>query len=326
MSIRDDAYQLCRAVGNASSRTQVADLIRSLNNRGNLGYIGHRQFAQIAGYLTVEQNRSEIMFAPLPRNIPELEDDERRLLRGVHNQIVLLNEQCVTPLTNALPKSTLAVNPYNNIPYTLSPDIIGSDVLTLETIEAMAQSFHNHPQIAIAIESATVIPEEIEPQDYAQRVLDMREEFIKAGACETPEWLTNINMTQNVASLQRTFIRHIAALVSIRESLATLNQLIYQKIFDDRLIELDDDHLIKMVGYGSNGGIAVIYQNAGQLFRTEVNDLIYANFTLRDSQIKELCRVDHLENIMAGFGEPQYVELRVIDGNLNPYGSLLRRI
>lgn len=326
MSIRDDAYQLCRAVGNTSSRKRVAEIISSLDQGGDLGYYGHRQYAQILGYLAVEQKRTELMEGPFPKSIMTLQEEDRKLLEGIHNKLVSLNEQCVAPLTSAMPKCALAVNPYNHISYTPSSDVIESDLLPLEVIEAMASSFHNHPQIAKAIESSGIISEEFSPQEYAQRVIDMREEFIKAGACETPQWLTNTTLFQKEDSPQRTFIRHIAALVSVRESLGTLNQLIYQKILSDQLVELDDDHIIKMVGYGSNGGIAIIYQNAGLLVLTEVSDLIYVNFRLWESQIKELCRVDYLEDIMADFGEPQYVELRVVDENLNPYGRLLDRL
>lgn len=326
MSIRDDAYNLCRTVGRSTSRSDVAELIRGLNDRGNLGYYGHHQFAQVLGYLVVDQNRAEMMARPIPKNIPALEDTERKLLAGVHNQIVRLNEQCVTPLTSALPKCVVAVDPYNTFSYTPLSEVDERDLLTPEAIRLMAESFHNHPQIAVALASAEIVPEDVTPQEHAQQVLGMREEFLKAGARETPKWLVDIVYRQREDLPRRIYTRHIAALLSVRESLSTLNQLIYQKIFDDKLVELSDDYIIKLAGYGSDGGIGVIYQNAGLLSLSEVGDLIFANFTLSGDPVRELCRIDHLENIMADLGAPQYAELRVIDENLNPYGALIRGI
>jgi hypothetical protein len=304
----------------------VAELIRSLNDRGNLGYYGHHQFAQVLGYLVVDQNRAEMMARPIPKNIPALEDAERKLLAGVHNQIVRLNEQCVAPLTGALPKCAIAVDPYNTFSYAPLSEINESDLLTPEAIRLMAESFHNHPQIAIALASAEIVPEEVTPQEHAQQVLGMREEFLKAGARESPKWLVDIIYRQRENLPRRIYTRHIAALLSVRESLAALNQLIYQKIFDDKLVELSDDYIIKLVSYGPYGGLRIIYQNAGLLSLTEVGDLIFANFTLSGDSVKELCRVDYLENILADIGAPQYAEFRMIDENLNPYGALLREL
>ncbi len=120
------------------------------------------------------------------------------------------------------------------------------------------------------------------------------------------------------------FFRHLGAILGLRASLSTLNQLIYTKIFSDKLLILDGDNIIKFGAYHfATGGANAVFLNAGLMFLVEVNDIIILRTNLLGQRVTKFCRVEALDpEIALDFGNPRYIELREIDESLNPYGLL----
>lgn len=326
MSIRDEAYGLCKAIGISPARKLVHDLILSLKN-GMLEYYGHEEHAQFLGYLMVDQERARFAEGPHPLQIPPLKDEQRQLLAAIHNRIVQLNKQCVSPLVDALPLCAKAVDPYNLYDYKVPSEFIEIDLLKPEDTSSLVRSFHAHSQIATVIESSKAVSSDITEDGYKDDVLKMTNELYGEGPLKTSEWLDRIFHYESKTSPYRTFVRHLAALASIRESLRTLNQLIRQKISFDKLAKLDEDNIITHGPYVlSTAGIPIVYQNAGYMFVAEKDDLILAKNMALTSRPLQLWRIEKLDPAIIAFppGEPRYVELRAIDENLNPYGSLVR--
>lgn len=328
MSIRDEAYKVCKGIGSSPSRKIVHDLILSLKN-GMIEYYGHEEHAQFLGYLMVDQERARFAEGPHPLQIAPLEDEQRQLLAAIHNRIVELNRQCVLPLIDALPLCAKAVDPYNLYDYKGPSEFMEIELLKPENTGSLVQSFHAHPQIEIAIESSKAISPDITEDGYKNDVLKMTNELYGEGPLKISEWLDRIFLHESLTSPHRTFVRHLAALASIRESLRTLNQLIRQKISFDKLAKLDEDNIITYGSYVvSPAGIPVVYQNAGYMYFAEKDDLILAKNMALTSRPLQLWRIEKLDPAILAFppGEPRYVELRAIDENLNPYGSLVRRL
>jgi hypothetical protein len=289
-------------------------------------YHGHEEHAQLLGYLMVDQERARFTEGPHPLQIPPLEETQRRLFAAAHNQIIQLNKQCVAPLVDALPLCAKAIDPYNRYDYKTPSEFIEIDLLKPGSTSSFVTNFHTHPQIAIAIESSKAVSPEITEEIYKNDVLKMINELSGEGPLKTSEWLDRIFHTESKASPYRTFIRHLAALASVRESLRTLNQLIWQKISYDKLALLDEDNIITYGPYVvSPAGLPIIYQNAGYIFLAEKDDLILAKNMALTSRPLQLWRIEKLDPAIIAFppGEPRYVELRAIDENLNPYGSLV---
>jgi hypothetical protein len=323
MSIRSAAYDLCKGLWDAPCRKQINELILGLKD-GLLHYYGHHEYAQLLGYLMVDQERARFETGPHPTKIFPLRDDQRQLLAAAHNQIVELNRQCAAPLIESLPKCAKAINPYNKYNYNTPTAFIECDFLSPESVNKMANAFQGHPQITIARESSAAIPDEVTEEIYTEDVWKMREEFVSAGPLKYPDWLKKVLNTQSETSRYRTYLRHLAALTSIRESLATLNQLIYQKIFYERLLVLDEEYIIKGGPYVlGTGGISLVFQFAGIFYLMEPHDIILAKLVALPSEPLESCRVETFHMPFPP-GEPAYVELRVIDENLNPFGALVK--
>lgn len=325
MSIRDVAYSLCKDVWNSTSRVQIQELILSLRN-GMLHYLGHHQFAQLLGYLVVDQERERFETGLHPTKVFPLTDEQRQILASAHNQIVELNRQCVAPLIEALPKCAKAVDPYNKYDYRAPSDFVECDLLPPESIKRMASAFHNHPQITIAIENSTVVSDDITEEVYISNVLKMTDDFVAEGPLKYPKWLDDLRHKESKGSRYRAYIRHLAALTSIRESLAMLNQLIDQKIFYEKLLVLDEEYIIKSGPYSvSTAGTSMVFQFAGIFYIMEAHDIILAKIVALPSSPLQLCRVERFD--MPPYpGEPAYVELRAIDEHLNPYFALVRSI
>lgn len=325
MSIRNAAFQLCKAVWESASRKQIVDLNDKIHN-GMVMHFGDQEHAQFLGYLMVNQERHRYAEGPHPFNFPGLEAEQQQLLAAAHSRFTELNTQCVASLLDALPNVSQAINPYSRYDYKTPTEVIKIDLLTDENIASMASSFHAHPQIAIAIETSRILSPGITTEIYHNDVLKMVNELEKEGPLKTPEWLQRVRHSEKLDSPRRTYIRHLAALASIRESLRTLDQLIFQKIFSEKLVVLDDDRIITYGPYTVNtGGMPIIFQNAGYALFLSKHDIILAQLMALTSRPIQLCRVEKLDPEIFHFppGNPRYIEVKAIDEHLNPYGALI---
>jgi hypothetical protein len=329
MDIREAAYKLCKALAALPARTQIAEIIRSLHNT-QLSYYGHRQYAQALGYLIINQQREELAARPLPIHVESLQEEKLKVIAGFHKQITDLNESCINTLTNALPNCTVqAVSPYNRFTYNPPAELSEVEIFPKEEAENLVSAFQSHPQIEIAINSASVIPATFSPEYYMQNVWNLEADIQTTGALKAPDDLERLDFRLRKDSPHRTFIRHIAAIASVRASLSVLNELIYQKIFDDKLLVIDETNTIKFGSYYlATGGCSVIYQDAGLLYFVDPYDIIMLKTILLGNPVTKLCRIELLDPSINLHhpGEPRYTELREIDQNLNPYGILFRTL
>ena len=340
MSIRADAYQLCKTVWNSPSRDKIRDLIRSLNripeagirtetDRSHFGYMARKQNAQVLGYLMVDQERARLEKGPFPHPISPLRDQERQLLASAHNQFIQLNEQCVAPLTAELPKCTKAIDPYSQFPHSAPPAVSEGDVLAPEAIQAMATSFHQHPAINTALRGIEPVVDSLTEDQYMEAVLKLNDSFLKAGVLDAPKF-TEITFTHSQDSPKRIIACRLVALICVRASLATLDQLIYQAILSNKLPVLNEDNIVRIREHTTHlagGGLSIIYQPNEQAGITDLGYLVLVKCTSLKVPIDQLCRVERTNfKFSQDFGETVQVELREIDENLNPFGPLLDHI
>ncbi len=241
MSIRDEAYRLCKTVWASPSRAKLRDLIHGIDrvadedrdtekDRSHLGYLARSLHAQVLGYLVVDQRRAELEQDPYPQRIRPLFDSERQFLAGVHRQILLLNEQCIAPLVAQLPRSAAAVDPYAKFGIVTLTGTHNGDILTTQAIDAMARSFHQHPAIVAALEIPKGSMREMTANQLIGAVQDFTTRLVESGPRNTPESLKDIifkgfpgagadpNRDQKNA-LYRAIGRHLLALTCIRDSL-----------------------------------------------------------------------------------------------------------
>lgn len=325
MEIRKAAFELCKTVGVSSGKKQIVDLMDSIRNT-SLHYHGHELHAQALGYLLMHQKRTQLANKPIPLILEPLEDEKVKLLAGFHKKITELNERCVKPLTDALPSCTNKVlSPYNSFDLQPISEVAEIDIFAKKQADNLVEAFHNHPYIKNAIDSSSIIPITFSQEEYLEYTWRVENDIKASGALKRPQELEEILLRENQNSRNRTFLRHIAAVISLRASLSVLNELIYSKIFFDQLLCIDKNNTIRFGAYHTaTGGSSVIFQHAGLMYLVETDDIIVLKTILIGNPVAKFCRVEMLDPHIPilDFGDPRYAELREIDENLNSYGIL----
>ena len=324
MEIRKATYELCKLISTLPERPKLANLISSMGN-SQLGYYGHRQYAQVLGYLMVNQERANFDAKPFPEHIQPLPVETLKTLAGIHKRIVDLNQRCVKAITDKLPRCSFRVlSPYNRFAYVAPNDIPDLNILTDQQTNELVEAFQSHPKVAIALESSTSIPPTFSEEHYMQNVWAL-EEDIKKGRLERPKELQELKFKVPKDAPRRIVVRHIAAVMSVRASLSVLNQLIYQKLFYDKLLVIDENNTIRFGSFHLESGCgSAIFQHAGLLYVMEVGDIVLLKTVLLHTPVSKLCRVEFLDPHipLLDFGEPRYSELREVNENLDPYHAL----
>lgn len=327
MSIRSDAYSICKHVWDSPSREHLKSVVRKLQ-ASEFGYLAQGQHAQILSFLVIDQRKPELeKKLQLLRIIP-LDDEDRILLSKAHKQILQLNMKCIAPLSAELPQCVKAVDPYHKFKYKLS-EVPDGDILSEEVLGKMAKSFNEHPAIKAAIQSVKAATIKMTEDEYIKAVSIFYETLIKAGAYDAPNHIINI-MFSHKDSLQRTIARHITALTCIQASLSVLDQLIYQAILNNKLPLLDKNNIIE-IGQMSNNlvgnGLFLSYQPGEQLSTVNISDIVLVKIETPGLPLGELWQAQAVHREYSQeFGSCAELTLREVDENLNLFGHLLEHI
>jgi hypothetical protein len=350
MSIRDDAYALCKTVFRVPLKEALKGLVEELNrsprvnapdqavsaaqDRSLFGYLarGGRDWnrAQILPFLLLAMRSGQPLSDRFPMIIPSLRDEERELFARAHAQMLRLNYECLSPLLSRLPHYARAVSPYGHLPDVPLSEESGDDLLSTQSISAMARSFHRHPAFSIALGSNPLSAKDAEQFDLAQAVWQIDESIHRAGTIHEPKDINDIFANSRESAPNRTAFRHLSALVCLRESLTMLDQLVFQALLSEnlKLPVLDEDNIIdpgRWVTTHVSKGNHVIYQRDARAPRGINDYLVLYLWPHGYKPVKELCHVEHLRIDYSGdAGMKAFIALRTIDENLNPFGQLLK--
>jgi hypothetical protein len=343
MSIRRDAYNLCKSIWSSPIRSQVQVLLQNLNtaseeqmrtgnHRASFGAASRQLRAQLMGYLVIDRDKERIAkdYPPL-RWTQGLSDEERQLLIKIHKQFILLNSRCVSTLTQLVPECSSAIDPYFKFGYEISDEIEEVQLYDEEIAQALFHSFQSHPAIAIALESndkfKEATPETERPpiNEIIQAVINLEQGLLNSGPLHSPEKLWKLSITHQPGSANRVLLEYIYALVCVRASLDILNELIYQALWTNKLPVLDKNSIIKV------GNLTSTFSGMGFTLKYQPNEksgfgdlgLILVKTTIHDREF-DLCRAEKVNvQVSQDFGDTVDISLREIDENLNPYKGLL---
>ncbi|REJ77960.1 MAG: hypothetical protein DWQ47_16525 [Acidobacteria bacterium] len=329
MEIRKAAFELCKSIGSSKEKEALKETFLKISNT-SLGLQASSLRLQAFSYLLLHQRRNEISLKPTALKIEELEAKDLESLERFHLLIVELNRRCVSPLTSAKPNCTANVlSPYSA--YNLQPlkAKVRSDLITDAELKKFVTCFHSHPQLRTAIDTALSIPATFSSEHYRARVLELDEQIRQVGSKRVPDFITYAVDNELPSSMNRIALRHFGAILGLRASLSILNQLIFMKLFHDKLLSIDSTNTIKLGAYHfGTGTLTVVYQHGGLLVLVDPGDIIVVKHDLLGDYKTYFCRVDTLAPgipiIMPG--EPRYAELREIDDSLNPLARLFSSV
>lgn len=321
-SIRDAAYDVCKAVQTAPSIDKIRAALQNVHSSW-FEYHVRRYEAQFLGYLLLDAGLDQLN-AITAEPIPHLLEHERNALLGAHQQLVELNKRCLEPLHAVFPMFVQAADPYNRywaveLPASEEPVTI----LTSEVMGQMVAAFHQHPAFRTVFDNAHSINSGFPPVSYAQLINRWLDKLLKSQSSDKMSNVSRLLITQPRDSLQRTSARWQTALLSLQSSLDSLNQLVYQATLSKKRPVLDDDIIIDaQINHGSVATTAnVLYK-----FSPDQNILTHWTLVIIASQQLDMRLGRAADWHIESADNTAEVTLREVDGNLNVFGPLLREI
>jgi hypothetical protein len=326
MSILDAAQKFYKRIWDAPNREEAKTVVGRLkaSTRGH----GSKIYpAPILGLLLYNQKAlRKFDGKSAVEELASWNERELKILFAVHNQIRRLNEQCLSPLLEALPEAINGVNPYKEYPQTISTEGFEEFLFRNEDAEGMIRSFHTHPAFKVALTNLSTVKQH--PLDYDQTIWQLNSEIVEAGPGGEPQWVVNYEEAKHIDHPNVDMLRHAAALVCLHISLATLNQFIYHGLFQDELKPINRSQIIDYLWTTGNVGpsIWLMHVSYVHMFICEPTDLIIVNIDrpMQQGGLGDTLCCIHKQTIPGDMASPGILEMRMIDKSLNAYPYLLQ--
>jgi hypothetical protein len=325
MSIKDQAINLYRKIWKSPNREEVQAVANKVKP-GTFG-VGNKGYpAPILGLLLYEQRRVQALLnKDFWSELESWPERDREILFGVHEQIRLLNEQCLAPLASELPQGMEAINPYKKPqqPVPIETGLLFSE----EDAKELIQSFHEHPAFDIALSTLPILKERRHSFAYDQTIPAMVSQIDEAKPGTKIAWFEGYEEARRLKYDNLPVYRHVGAVLSLHSSLAALDQLIIQALYSGELLRLTRENIVDYVWTMGGPGPRMWLQHISDLhmYVCEAADLIVVNI---DRAGKEhglgdvLCRI-YSSTIPGTDGGPATMELNMLNENLNAYGYLV---
>lgn len=329
MSIKDDAFNLFNKVWNSPNRDEIRDIMRKLKPRTfGVDYIMYP--APVLGLLLYNRQRVKAYLnKDFVSELSTWDERELQILFGVHNQIRRLNEQCLAPLASELPEAIEGVNPYKEYPHKVSTEGFEDLLFSEEVAKEIIQSFHTHPAFNVALSTLPILKRNRHSFVYNETIPGMVGQIDEAGPGGKTEWYELYEEAERLKHPNIHVYRHIGALLSLHNSLATLNQLVLQGLYQDKLLRLTLNHIIdyKWTTAGVGPSMWLMYRPYEIMFLSEVTDLIIVN-TDRPGEnggLGDTLCIMQSSPFNFDLSAPRTLTLRMVDEHLNAYRYLLPR-
>jgi len=337
VTITKATYTLCKSVVAAQARQELQELILKLSTSagssdGHFGYLARRQGCQLLGFLIVEQERATISLGSLPVFILPLADSERMLFRSAHAEITHLNQLCVEPVLSRWPATRLALDPYSqHVQLAESPKANPAKRLLSEVERAeLTQAFVQHSGVRAILETPAALVGQLDDNQIRAAVLSLLGLIHQAGVGHVPSAIEQLAFQAPRNHPQRGVTRFFVALLSVRESLRSLNQMIYQAILADRVPVLDEDAVISVSDTHGNvlGTSAVIaFQPDADTIVLEPGDIALVKPIANYHSLDGLARLEDLRfEHSRDYGSTYTVSTRLLDNDLSPFGNLVESL
>lgn len=335
MNIKTETYNMCKEIKKIELRNRVRGLIDELNisskknkgasnDRSEYGYIARNQNAQFMGYLLVDEKREEIE-KNSPSKVPEIELEEKELLKKAHYIIKYLNVKLTHSIVERVPHLKSTLNPYSQFSYPeFTIDI--TQIIDISTFDSLIEAVSNCNVIKNINNTPNKLTQNIPSEKYLDPVLAFIKKIERYGVHNTPEDFKDLNFRED--SSEYILNKLLFSLMSFRKILENINQLIYQAFFMDKLVVLNDNNIINILENNTHmigQGLTILIQPIGREIFTNSRDIILVRHNF--SNINELCVVEgETISFNIELGNQIEFKLRTVDDNLNPYFGLINNI
>jgi hypothetical protein len=329
------AYLLSRKVEAMPGRPVLKDILHRLTFQKSgdspglhsVGYFGRQNRAQLYGYLVTDQEHKRYAERTMPVRVHPLPDEVRAPLRKAHEEIQTLNRACVNPILQRKPEWEKLLDPYGfHIPLNKVEDITDQPALILapDAISDMAASFSSHFSFPVLSDIG-----QVPDTDYLEHeVTRLESELDYWGAMTSPPYIEAFKRRLAPGMPVRNAFRIAEAIVCLRASLMVLDQMLFQKLKDDKLPSLSDQEIfaVPLVSHHDTGsGMTVIFQPVGWSHLYDGGELIWIkaieNHTIPDQNLYLISGISKAA-MLSAFSEDGamgHCQLRPVDQNLCPF-------
>ncbi|MGN7387140.1 hypothetical protein [Sporosarcina sp. SAFN-015] len=344
MSIVKVAYEMCKTIlKNSSFRDEVSSMMSELNkfqdvkigerlDQYEFGKIIRNQSAEKAniqfyGYLVADSQRKEIekQFNCL---VPQLTKEQYGLLTKLHREIIYINEKIINLLPNNLNHRSI-LDPYSIYEKVVTKEhSYDSLIFTDEILESLQLHFKKHKGFQEIGEIPSGLHSElnkISSKNIENIIFLFTDRIRKAGVMHSPDDI--LEAIEN-AKRDKTIIplKYFISLMCIRESIQTLNQLIYQSFFQSKLPIYNEDNLISIRSASHLVGNGYSLKSQ-QIYNLNPIDLVHVFDPYDTEPAPTLCQIENISTSFNNkFGSHADLKLRVIDEDLNPFFGTLESI
>ena len=229
MTIRTDAFSLCKEVHHWPFRQRIKELlhridtttderVRNGDDYGELGYYGRRQNLEILGYLAVNAKADSLQQLPIPISTRKLPASELEILETAHRFITDTVQRCSAALDDQFPGLSRVIHPYSLTPYTFQTQAV---VPEQPSIAQLIESFKTHPGFALASNTIQTLPQiKTAPiQALVATIQAVEQQIAKHGLYGAPPEMHEIELQPVNPQVRMT--RLIFGLVALKASLRT---------------------------------------------------------------------------------------------------------
>jgi hypothetical protein len=341
-SISAEAFRLCKDVLHSKSLPPARTLLNSLlftatgdqggpNDRSFFGYMARRQECQLLGFLLVDQSRSDLATRNVPA-LPDLSPKERVLIRRAQASIERLNRSCASALTS-LGVPFEVVNPYSRRQY---------DVLKERPLALFSSTALNRIALAFESHSAVRCLRELEPpvqmvyekkfgpgwaNELAGQVAAITTQIYQAGAMRAPDELGRTILGLSTQSEIGRITAFICSLLSIRASIATVDQLVYQALLGDKLISIDKSNLVairQLTSHMAGTGLSISVQAGERTIALEPPTIVFLDVTAEHLTLNTPAQVEQFNfSSDRDWGDLIGLEVRTLNEDMHPFSPLV---
>ena len=298
MTIQQAAFEMCRHIRTSPQTEPLRKLLTTpsdpmedrpsfVMNQG--GTLNHQFF----GYLFVDEELPQL-FGQLPPALlgQRLSQEEHSLLMWAHCEIQSINRLCLKPLIDVDLSYFAITTPYNDLESSISCPADPPKWVTGPPLADLLEAFANHPARVLALETLPAIASaSISEVDLTRAVLRLSTELKNAGPMEAPEGFMQAIFHPPNEDLARAVLFHVGSLVSLRASLSSLNQLLFQAALYDTLPTFSSDNLIDIQGptrHAAGSGTTVLCQPHDKLRGLSAASIFYFDSPFDDEMRKAL--------------------------------------
>lgn len=340
MSLRDSIFALCKKIQKSEESNELRKLIHSLNvyvegqsfpNRSDFGYASRHSHNQFYGYLFTDENIELYKTDSIFKNMTPLSNDERTLVERGQATIELLISECLKDIAITYPTLCKTLNPYSR--FKPIREVNAVPFVTKEDIIEVVEEFRNTPAyLTLASSPLSQLIKSITEEQHLQLIELLTKEIVAKPFDVVSDDIKNLALRRVQQKREPTdaLFQDSCLILSLREMLKILAQLVFTAVVGGDLIVLNNDNIIHIEEKASNlvyDYMTVLTQNLAPVYNVDTIGaiLLIDCDPSKDYHIHDfgVIRSETL-SMTQDTGWTAKLSFAIIDEHLNPLSNLIK--